>query len=74
MIDELKKSGEWKINLTLKVNFMPSKDDDDDKQWAHWKSNNITIMGGNKTDEIIHVLFEFLFTRYELGRPMMTTR
>ena len=30
MIDELKKSGEWKIHLTMKVNFMPSKDDDDD--------------------------------------------
>ena len=32
MIDELKKSGEWEIHLTMKVNFMPSKDDDDDKQ------------------------------------------
>ena len=32
MIDELKKSGEWKIHLTMKVNFMLSKDDDDDKQ------------------------------------------
>ena len=53
---------------------MPSKDDDDDKQWAHSKSNNITIMGGNKTDEIINVLFEILFTRYELGRPMLITR
>ena len=75
MIDELKKSGEWKIHLTMKVNFMPSKDDDDDdKQWAHSKSNNITIMGGNKTDEIVNVLFEILFTRYELGRPMLITR
>ena len=31
-------------------------------------------MGGNKTDEIINVLFEILFTRYELGRPMLITR
>ena len=25
-IDELIKSGEWKINLTMKINFMSSKD------------------------------------------------
>ena len=73
MIDELKKSGEWKIHLTMKVNFTPSKDNDD-KQLAHSKSNSITIMSGNKTDEIINVLFEFLLTRYELGRPMLITR
>ena len=73
MIDELKKSGEWKIHLTMKVNFTPSKDNDY-KKFAHSKSSNITIMGGNKTDEIINVLFEFLLTRYELGRPMLITR
>ena len=57
----------------MKVNFTPSKDNDN-KQLAHSKSNNITIMGGNKTDEIINVLFEILFTRYELGKPMLITR
>ena len=56
MIDELKKSGEWKIHLTMKVNFMPSKDNED-KQLVHSKSNNIVIMVGNKIDEIINELF-----------------
>ena len=57
----------------MKVNCTPSKDNDN-KQLAHSRSNNITIMGGNKTDEIINELFEFLLTRYELGRPMLITR
>ena len=57
----------------MKVNFTPSKDNDN-KQLAHSRSNNITIMGGNKTDEIINELFEFLLTRYELSRPMLITR
>ena len=56
MIDELKKSGELKIHLTMKVNFMRSKDNDD-KQLVHSKSNNIVIMVGNKIDEIINELF-----------------
>ena len=29
MIDKLIKSGEWKINLTTKINFLSSKDNDD---------------------------------------------
>ena len=57
----------------MKVNFTPSKDNDN-KQLAHSRSNNITIMGGNKTDEIINELFDFLLTRYELSRPMLITR
>ena len=33
----------------------------------HSNSNNIEIMIGNKTDEIINELSESLFTRYQLG-------
>ena len=33
----------------------------------HSNSNNIEIMTGNKTDEIINELSESLFTRYQLG-------
>ena len=29
VIDELKKSDKWRIHLKMKVNFMPSKDNDD---------------------------------------------
>ena len=29
MIDKLIKSGEWKINLTTKINFLSSKGNDD---------------------------------------------
>ena len=29
MIDDIKKSGEWKIDLTMKMKFMSSKDSDE---------------------------------------------
>ena len=64
MIDELKKSGEWKIHLTMKINFVSSKDNDD-KQFMHSKSDNIEIMIGDKTDEIVKEIFQSLLTRYQ---------
>lgn len=36
MIDKFKKLGEWKIHLTMEVNFMSSKDNDD-KRIMHSK-------------------------------------
>ena len=65
-LDEPKTSVKWKINLKMKVNFMSSKDNDD-KQWMHSKSNNIVIIIGNETDEIINEIFETLFTWYQRG-------
>ena len=49
MINKLKKSGEWKVHLIMKVNFMSSKDNDD-KQLMHSNSNNIK----NETNKIIN--------------------
>ena len=44
--------GEWKIQLTMSINFIPSKDSDETRH-MHTKSNNIVIMIGSETDEII---------------------
>ena len=41
MIDEVKKLGEWKIHLTMKVNFI--------KKLIHSESGNTEIMIVNKT-------------------------
>lgn len=63
MIDELKKSGEWK---TMKFNFMLSKNNDD-KQVMYSKNDSIEFMIGSKTDEIINELSESLLIRHQLS-------
>ena len=52
MINYHKSEEEWKIQLTLAINFMSSKDSEETRT-MHTKSHNIEIMMGNETDEII---------------------
>ena len=49
MIIKLEENG---IQLTMPINFISSKDSDETRN-LHTKSNNIEIMMGNETDEII---------------------
>ena len=51
-----KTSSEWKIQLTMAINFISSKDSDETRA-MHTKSNNIEIMIGSDTNEIIKDLF-----------------
>ena len=51
-----KTSSEWKIQLTRAFNFISSKDSDETRS-MHIKSNNVEIMIGSETDEIIEDLF-----------------
>ena len=53
---------EWKTNLTMSTNFISSKDSDETR-YLRTKSNNIEIMMGNETDEIIDEIFEYFFTK-----------
>ena len=55
---------EWKIQLTMKINFVSSKDSKETHA-MYTKSGNIEIMIGTKTDETIERLFESLLERYE---------
>ena len=50
----------------MTINFMSSKDSDETCT-RHTKSNNMEIMIGNETDEIIRELFESLLQRYQEG-------
>ena len=63
---DYKTHGEQKIQLTMIINFISSKDSDEIRT-MHTKSNNIEIMMGNETDEIIEKLFEYLLQRYQEG-------
>ena len=62
MIDDHKTQGEWKIQLTMAINFISSKDSDG-IHTMNAKSNNIEIMIGNKMDEIIEKIFWFSFAK-----------
>ena len=60
------KSGEQKIQLTMNVNVISSKDNDD-KQLMYPKSHDIEIMVGKETHGIIREVFQSLFTRYQIS-------
>ena len=57
MIDNHKASGEWKIQLIMRIGFISSLDTDKFRT-MHTKSNNIEIMNGTETNDIIKELFE----------------
>ena len=49
--------GEWKIQLSMKINFVSCKDDSDEIRKMYTKSHNVEILMGSETDEIIQELF-----------------
>ena len=55
---------EWKIQLTMAINFISSKDYYETRT-MNTKSNNVEIMIGSETDEIIEDLFESFFQNQE---------
>ena len=59
-------SSESKIQLTMAINFISSKDSDDTRT-MHTKSNNVEIMIGSERDEIIEDLFESFLQKYQEG-------
>ena len=61
-----KTSSEWKIQLTMTINFISSKDFDETRT-MHARSNNVEIVVGNETNEIIKELFESFFQKYQEG-------
>ena len=50
----------------MAVNFISSKDSDETRT-MHTKSNNVEIMMGSDTDEIIEELFEYFLQKYQEG-------
>ena len=51
-----------KIYLTIEINFISSKDSDEART-THIESDNIEIMVGSETDEIMEEIFETLLQR-----------
>ena len=59
IINDHKTHGEWKIQLTMVINFFSSKYSEETRM-MNTKSDKTEIMTGNETDVIIEELFESL--------------
>ena len=64
---EHKTQSEWKIQLTMKINFVSSLPDSDETRIMHARSDNIELMMSSETEEVIKELFESLLKRYQKG-------
>ena len=64
LINDHKTRREWKIQLTMEINFTSFKDSEETRSMLT-KSHNIAIMVGNETDRIIEKLFESLLQNYK---------
>ena len=65
IINDHKNQSEWKIQLTIAINFISSIPNSDETRIMHTKSNNIKIVIGSDTDEVIEDLFKSLLQRYQ---------
>ena len=57
IIIDYKTQGEWEIQLTTSITFISSNDSDETRN-LRTKSDNIEIMMGDETDEIIDELLK----------------
>ena len=57
---------EWKIQLTMAINFISSTDSDETRT-MHTKSNNVEIMIGSEIDEIIEELLDLFCKNIKKG-------
>ena len=64
IINNLKKSDTWKVQLTIENNFISSIDNDEERT-MHTKSDNIEIMINHEADEVIKKLLDSLKNRYQ---------
>ena len=60
IINDLRKFETWKIQLTIIINLISSKDNNDEERVMHSKCDNIEPMISDETDEIIKNLFNSL--------------
>ena len=64
ILNDYKTQEEWKIHLAMTMNFFSSKDSEEICT-MYSKSDNIEVILGSETDEIIENLFDFFLQRYQ---------
>ena len=67
MINDHKIKGKWKIQLTVEIDFISSKPDLGETHTMRKKRDNVRIMIGSETNEVIEELFESFLQRYQEG-------
>ena len=67
LINYYKNKGEWKIQLTAEINFISLKPGSDETRVMHTKSDNVEIMIGSDTSDVIKELFKSFLQRYQEG-------
>ena len=65
LINYYKNKGEWKVQLTVEINFISLKPGSDETRVMHTRSDNIEIMIGDDNDDVIEELFKSFLKRYE---------
>ena len=65
LIEEYKQKGQWKVQLTIEVNFISLKPGSDETRIMNTRSDNIEIMFGDDNNDIIEQLFESLLQKYK---------
>ena len=65
LINYYKNKGEWKLQLTVEINFISLKRGSDETRIMHTRSDTEEIMTGSDTNEIIKGLFESFLQKYE---------
>ena len=58
LINQCKREGEWKIQLTAEINFISLKPGSDETRIMYTRSDNEESMNGDDTNEIIKELFK----------------
>ena len=62
---ERKTQSEWKIQLTMKMNFVSTLPDSNEIRIMHAKSDNMEIITGSETNEIMEKNFKSIQQRYQ---------
>ena len=70
VINNLKKSDSWRIQLTLANNFIYSVDNDEE-HLMHSKCDNLEIMINDEADEVITELFDSLKNRCQNNSKLL---
>ena len=65
LINHYKNKGEWKIQLTAEINFIPLKSGSDETRVMYTRSDNEEFMNGSDTDEVIKLRFESFLQKYK---------
>ena len=66
IINEHKNKDEWKIQINMSINFISLKDSDEVRT-MYTKSENVDIMTGVDTNDVVEDLFKSTLERYQTG-------